>query len=398
MGILMKDKPIVKAGQHFDAIHFHSHIMMDALAKHLLGLAPFGMTDVGEVLEAYCRLPDSDEENWLKVWSGLGERLRCLAEVKEKRGQLASAETMYLRASTYFRVALMCYTDLNRNPMVQKICVRSHQCYEKYLQLSDYPGAFVEIPYEGTTLPGHFYRSPVAQEKAPLMILVPGRDTWAEDTRWMVDGLLKRGIHCLTFDGPGQGYALRQQGLPFRPDWEKVMSPVIDFALSCDPGIDTTRIGAMGFSFGAFLLPRACAFDKRIKVCVVDPGNINWGGHFADIFSKVTKLPAPVRPKMVYHLMDDYAWKHGVSREQIIDELRKYDNTAIVDKITCNMLVLDGTAEINKGEGKIFYEALKHCKKTYHIFDEASTSQCHAQMGGYVPAAEYICDWLVDHL
>ena len=51
MGILMKDKPIVKAGQHFDAIHFHSHIMMDALAKHLLGLAPFGMTDVGEVLD-----------------------------------------------------------------------------------------------------------------------------------------------------------------------------------------------------------------------------------------------------------------------------------------------------------------------------------------------------------
>lgn len=31
-----KNKPVVKPGEHFDAISFHSHIMMDALAKHLL--------------------------------------------------------------------------------------------------------------------------------------------------------------------------------------------------------------------------------------------------------------------------------------------------------------------------------------------------------------------------
>ena len=92
---------------------------------------------------------------------------------------------------------------------------------------------------------------------------------------------------------------------------------------------------------------------------MTDTGNIDWGTHFADIFTKVMKLPSPLRPKMVYSLMDDYAWKHGVSREHVIEELRKYDNRDIADRIECDMLVLDGTAEINKGSAEIFYKALR---------------------------------------
>lgn len=394
---MAKKNIIVKQGQHWDAIHFSKHIMMDALAKHLLGLASFGMTDVGEVLETYCVLKDTSEKEWVSTWGKLAKKLEVQAEVKEQEGNLVSATSLYLRASTYWRVSLMCYSKKDDRRIVD-YSKYSHACYEKYLALSEYPGEYVEIPYEGTYLPGHFYCSPVAEEKAPLMILVPGRDTWAEDTRWIYDGLLKRGIHCLIFDGPGQGYALRLQNIPFRYDWENVMTPVIDYAMNQFPEIDVERIGALGISFGGFLMPRACAFEKRIKVCVTNPGNINWGGHFADIFTKVLKIPAPFRPKMIYDMMDDYAWKHGVSREEVIRELRKYDNTDIVDQVTCYMLVLDGIAEINKGEAEKFYHSLKNCKKEYKLFDENSTAQCHSQMGGYAVGAEYVCDWIKNHL
>lgn len=77
---------------------------------------------------------------------------------------------------------------------MKKYSLESRRCYEKYLELSEYPGEYVQIPYEDTYLPGHFYRSPVAGEKAPLMIITPGRDTWAEDTIWVYDMALKRGI------------------------------------------------------------------------------------------------------------------------------------------------------------------------------------------------------------
>lgn len=394
---MAKKKSALRNVEHFDGICFHDHIMMDALAKHLLGLAPYGMTDIGEVLETYCQLKSADEERWFKEWVKRGDFLLNSAVKKEHENHIQSAQNEYLRASTYYRTALMCYTNAN-DPKLKKVCERSNDCYESYLELSGYPGAFIKIPYENTYLPGHFYRAKTENEKAPLMILIPGRDTFAEDTRWMYDGLLKRGIHCLVFDGPGQGFALRQLGLPFRPDWENVVTPVIDYALKEFTCIDEKRIGAFGVSFGAFLLPRACAFEKRIKLAVVNPGNINWGGHFADVFIKVMKMPAMLRPKMVYNMMDDYAWKHGVSKENIIEELRKYDNTDIVDKVTCETLVLDGTAEINKGQAEVFYDALQNCKKEYKLFDEESTSQCHSQMGGYQPASEYICDWIQEHI
>lgn len=394
---MMKKESVLKSAEHFDEICFHSHMMMDALAKHLLGLAPYGMTDIGEVLEVYCHLEDDNEEIWLKEWSKLGYRLMEEAEKKEAERHMESAVSLYLRASTYLRAALICYST-PENPEIIAICNHSSQCYEKYLKISCYPGTYVEIPYEDTFLPGHFYWSDVADAKAPLMILMPGRDTWAEDTRWMYEPLLKRGIHCLVFDGPGQGTALRIQGLPFRPDWENVVTPVIDFAVKNYDFIDENRIGAMGFSFGAFLLPRACAFEKRIKLCIIDPGNIAWGAHFADIFEKVLSVPKALRPPMMEGMMKDYAWKHGVSIEHIVEELRKYDNTDILSQITCETLVLDGTAEINKGEAQVFYDALTNCKKELKVFDEISTSQCHAQMGGYVPAAEFICDWITDRL
>jgi hypothetical protein len=43
----------------------------------------------------------------------------------------------------------------------------------------------------------------------------------------------------LAFDGPGQFGALHREGLHFRSDWEKAVTPVVDFALklpSTHPG------------------------------------------------------------------------------------------------------------------------------------------------------------------
>ena len=50
---------------------------------------------------------------------------------------------------------------------------------------------------------------------------------------------LERGYNLIIFEGPGQGGALRAQGLHFRHEWEKAVTPVVDFALrqkEVDPG------------------------------------------------------------------------------------------------------------------------------------------------------------------
>ena len=43
---------------------------------------------------------------------------------------------------------------------------------------------------------------------------------------------LERGYNCLTFEGPGQGRVIRKQKIPFRYDWEKVVTPALEFMIS----------------------------------------------------------------------------------------------------------------------------------------------------------------------
>ena len=49
---------------------------------------------------------------------------------------------------------------------------------------------------------------------------------------------------------------IRKQGIPFRYDWEKVVSPVIDYAVDRKEefGIDVNRIALMGMSMGGYLV------------------------------------------------------------------------------------------------------------------------------------------------
>src|ERR1700688_2736518 len=91
---------------------------------------------------------------------------------------------------------------------------------------------------------------------------------------WGGAGALAPGYDCLTFDGPGQGYALWKDKLYFRPDWEKVISPVVDYALS-RPEVDPKRIAVQGISQGGYWVPRAVAFEKRIAAGIADPGVVD---------------------------------------------------------------------------------------------------------------------------
>ncbi|WP_432192550.1 alpha/beta hydrolase family protein [Streptomyces sp. bgisy027] len=371
--------------------------MTDALAKHLLGLQQYGMTDLGEVLEVCAQLEDGTEESWVTGWASFAARLQRRAEQAEAAGKLVTASTAYLRASTYWRASVMYFSDAE-DPRMADNSNATALCYERYLKLSGYPGRRVEIPYEDGFLPGHFYTSPVAGENAPVLVITPGRDTWAEDTRWIYDGAIRRGIHALIYDGPGQGLALRQGKLPFRPDWENVLAPVIDFAIA-QPGVDPSRVGLFGVSFGGFLTIRAAAFERRAKVCVTDPGTVDWGGSISGRLRMLADLPPDRIPLQMRNLIRDYAWKHGVPNTitDVIEALAPYDNSQFAGRVSCETLVMDGAEEMTPGEARKLYDAL-NCPKDYLLFDATSAAQTHSQMGSYATATEFLFDWLDERL
>jgi alpha-beta hydrolase superfamily lysophospholipase len=98
---------------------------------------------------------------------------------------------------------------------------------------------------------------------------------------------LARGYNVLAFDGPGQGAALLQQGLVLRPDWEAVVTPVVDYALT-RPEVDPERIALIGLSLGAHLAPRAASAEHRIAALVADCGAFDLNA------ALLARLPGPL--------------------------------------------------------------------------------------------------------
>lgn len=76
-------------------------------------------------------------------------------------------------------------------------------------------------------------------------------------------------------------------------------------------------------------------------MCIVDPGNINWGGPFADRLEMIRKIPKKIRPEQLSFMLEDYSYKHGVNEDEICEELRKYDNTDIIKNLDCLTIVMD---------------------------------------------------------
>ncbi len=386
--------------------------ILDQVLLFYLSEARHGMTDIGEVLDTASRVRAEDEMSWTREWFATAERVRGMAEAGVRAGHPRGGGTAYLRASAYYRAALHRH-PVPSAPEVRQMAEKEVSSYRHAIELLSLPAQAVRIPYEGTTLPGYFFRAPPAAGRAPLLIVQEGRDAWAEDVTYIAQDANARGWHCLLFDGPGMGQTLRLQGLPFRPDWEKVITPVVDFAIR-QPGVDAGRIALMGLSMGGALVPRAAASEKRLKLLIANPGVYDWSrivtGFISERLPEIAGLPEKdpdtfnrVMNKVIEENpfmrwgMRDTMWKHGCATPaQLMLEMKKYSNRGFAERITAKTLVIDGESE-EFGQARELYDALK-CPKDYLLFTARETAQLHVQTGATAVSNERIFAWLEDNL
>jgi hypothetical protein len=398
-------------GKHWTSFMFFDSEVMDDQFKHQLSQMFYGGSDLGEVLEVAGKIAPDDEEGWIAAWSELAESIESRASSAERSGRRHTAAALYKRAATYWRASLIHHAH-PEDPRTRANAIAAYEVWDKFIELSGFPGEKLEIPYEGSFLPAYLYRSPVAPKKAPLLIFFQGRDAWPEDTGWVYENALKRGYHALSVQCPGQGQAIRVNGLPFRPDWENVVTPIVDVAVQLE-GVDPERIGLMGLSFGGHLAPRAAAFEHRLKVCVANPGVIHWGesiriGFPAQVTEAFDDGPeafnaAAAMVRQHSHIADwfmrDSMWKHGVATPyDLMAEFDKYDIRELAGNIQAETLVMDGREEhFSEGQAQQLYDALR-CKKELMLFDASTTAQLHCQNGAFGTAGEYLYDWLEGRL
>jgi pimeloyl-ACP methyl ester carboxylesterase len=225
--------------------------------------------DVNDFDETVART--TDWKDWGPNWKAVGEVHEGLAAEAEARGRTVSARQAWQGAAWCFHLGKFLWFE---DPALHAwLRDRSVEVYRRALPRLDPPGTRIEIPFEGRTIPANFRRTEAAHP--PLVLLVPGLDSSKEELFAIEQEFLERGLATLTLDGPGQSE--NSVHFAIRPNWETVITPVLDHLERMDLGVDLRRIGLMGISMGAIYGPRAAAYEKRIRAVVGLAGPYNLG-------------------------------------------------------------------------------------------------------------------------
>ena len=410
----------------------------------VIGETYYKCADIGECLSTAYRIKEGDFESWHTEWLKTAKRIHGYADDCFSKGHLTSAKEAYLRASNYYRVSEFMLID-PEDSRIQTTWENSKECFAKAINLLPYDVEQIEIPYEETTLPGHFYHYKSKEEEKsfnkndndnvekdnnssisklssssssssyPTLIVHGGFDSTLEELYSSAAApALDRGYNCLTFEGPGQGGVIRKQKIPFRYDWEKVVSPVIDYAIQKkdDFAIDTKHIALMGISMGGYLAARAAAFDNRISACILYNGVYDGYDATASSFPKplltaIDKSDLEYVNITIKNLMESdpnirFNIKHGMwttgthSPYELIIGSKKYTIKDTLSNIRCSTLVLEAEKDDSfPGQPKKVYDGLTSASsKAYILFTGEEGAEEHCQCGAPAISNQRIFDWL----
>ena len=378
-----------------------------------LGFVYYGGSDIGELMATADSIAEGDFDSWYENWHNRGERVLARAKDYLSAGHSVSAREALLRASTYFRMAEF---YLHGNPDDPRIMADSKASQEAYAKAADLMGPTwepVEIPYEGTTLPGYFYKPDESDEPRPTLIFHGGYDSSLEELYYFAAAAaVRRGYNCLTFDGPGQGMPLREQKLVFRYDWEKVVTPAVDYALS-RPDVDGDRLALKGMSLGGYLAARAAAFEPRFKAVILYDGVWSFYDSIVGILSPEAKKALDDEDAATYN---DLIGKAMAANTQVrwtftqglfsFGSASYYDLTVeskkmsldrdVVERITTPTLVMKADGDqFFRGQPEHVYETLT-APKTFAEFGEDDGAENHCQSGALAYKDEVVFNWLDD--
>lgn len=373
--------------------------------------------DVGEVLAAASAVADGgDGETWLSTWAALAHTTREQAEKCAAHGRRVSARDGFLRAAGYFGTALVA-VDACADPdaRLRELFTEHRDCFDRYATALDPPAERVAIPYEGVSLPGYLISPPSGGSGTRPTVIVNNGSDGPISAAWTLLGApaVSRGYRALLFDGPGQQSLLFEHGVTFRPDWEHVITPVVDF-LTQRADVDAERIVLAGISQAGYWVPRALAFEHRIAAAVADPGVIDvaeswwhnlgpelrelWESGDRETFNRVMDEVLAEAPALAAM----WSWRakpYGISSPfELLTEVARYDVTPVVQQITTPLLITDPEGEhFWPGASRRLYDALPGPKELVP-FSAAEGAHLHCEPMGRARFEQRVFDWLDERL
>jgi alpha-beta hydrolase superfamily lysophospholipase len=385
--------------------------LLDAQTLRAAGISAYGGADVGECIATARRVRGTDLTSWYDEWTATARRTEQLAARCAAAGQRESAKGAYFRASTYYRTAGVMLLGAPIDPRLVASNTEQTRAFRDGAALLDNPPEIVPVPYENTSLPGYFFAVDQTGTPRPTVILLGGYDGTADEL-YFVNGAaaLARGYNVLAFDGPGQGSALVQQQLPLRPDWDHVITPVVDYLID-RPDVDAQRIVLIGMSLGAHLAPRAAAGEHRLSAVIADCGSYDvfaaalermpsfLAAGFRERRPRATKLVARILRKVAAKPTAGWALRrgqlvHGVDGPLgYLDALRDYTLKPYAPKIECPTLVCNADSDDISASAPQLVAALT-CEHDFITFTAADGADDHCEAGARTLYHALTFDWL----
>lgn len=374
-----------------------------------------GGADFGECYSTATRIRPHDVESWYKEWHDTAVRVETVARTSLQQNHRQSAHEAFLRASMYHRASGQFFIGNSDEERCLTAFQKSAACFLEAMDLSTKVKCEpVEIPYKDEHhLPGYIITPVDAVQSGQTIIINGGYDSVKEECYFFSGAAaLRRGYKVLLFDGPGQGLTLLEHKLTTIPDWENVITPVIDY-LYTRHDVDKSKIAAMGISFGGYQIPRAATKEKRLAAIIADPAQISIGKKARD------RLPLPTNwratfPKNTPWLVasfvtailnrkaadPSYGWTirriqhvHGLNNlSDIFEELDKFELDPA--QVTCPVFVSFAEKDEIAMEAKEFFEKCGSEKKKFVQYTESNGSAEHCEAANRSSFNADAFDWL----
>src|SRR5215469_3759564 len=320
-------------GRFFANQTFHFETLRNA------GYILSNCADLSEVLETVKAIAEGDVQSWYAGWKATTDRVLALAE---RTQDTLSKGGAYMRASTYQRTSefFLPPDDPKRPNSFDKIS----SYFLKGLDALGVPYELITVPYGTASLRALYYPGPQDAETKPLLMFGGGFDSILEEYYPnFAEAALKRGYSVLTYEGPGQGQALRKYALTYTPEWEKPVKAVLDEFLRTHAR--PSKIVLIGMSMGGYFAPRAAAFEERIAGVVAYDSCYD----FSEVANRVisaAKNPEALKNIGVSWAYDNARWTIGTKDvDETLKACAAYTLAPVADRIRQDVLILEGTED-----------------------------------------------------
>lgn len=379
-----------------------------------LGLAPYSGADISPLLSVAKTIEPGNFTSFSDSLYALANATKAAALDPKSSYDPVNVRDTWFAAATYFRNADFYLHGNWSDPLIDTLWDEQLAAFDNAIAALPVPGRRLQLPADNFTVEAIWYAASVENStRRPTLILGNGYDGSQEDLySTIVVPALARGWNCITYEGPGQPLVRRRQNLGFIPDWECVVTPVVDYLLTTQhETVDPSRLVLFGFSFGGYLAARAAAFEPRLSAVVLDGGIYDTFEAFSDqlptaarelfnsgnrsAFDAVLTSAAnnPDEPTALRWGIQQGTWSFKIkSPYDFLEASKQYTLKDVVHKISMPVFTADAEFETFFVGQSARVKAALGSQATYHLFKGAAGYHC--QVGAFEELNRVMFGWL----